>query len=49
MNEFEVVMICLSALVALGIIGLLVRVMTKPAVLFGVAGVMGWLLYFNTL
>ena len=49
LDSFEVVVLALSALIILGFVGLLFKIMTRPVVLFAVFGILGWLLFMNTL
>ena len=49
LDSFSVVVLALSALIILGLIGLVFKVMTRPVVLFAAFGMLGWLLYMNTL
>ena len=49
LDSFEVVVLALSALLILGVVGLTAKIMTRPVVLFAVFGILGWVLYMNTL
>lgn len=49
LDSFSVVVLALSTLIILGLVGLIFKIMTRPVVLFAVFGVLGWLLYMNTL
>jgi hypothetical protein len=49
MDSFSVVVLALSALIILGVVGLIFKLMTRPVVLFAVFGLLGWLLYMNSL
>lgn len=45
---FDVIVIFLAALIALGIVSMIIRLMMKPLVLVGVIAILGWVLYLNT-
>jgi len=49
LDSFSVVVMALSALIILGVVGLIFKLMTRPVVLFAAFGLLGWLLYMNTI
>lgn len=45
---FQVVILCLSVLIGVGVVALIIRVMMKPLVLLAVVATLGWILYLGT-
>lgn len=49
MEMFDVLIVLLGGLLAVGVVVLIVRIMMKPIVLVVVFAALGWVLYLNTI
>jgi hypothetical protein len=47
LSNLEIVVVCLTALLAIGLITVLIRLLMRPWVLLALFAILGWVLYLN--